>query len=99
MEIWSGDIHGRCMRPPSIPPVHPSSCRSEFAKKTEEIRERRTCLKLWVRGSRGMTLPNAGEIIESSGGPRHLSTIPLKNFNLFKIAESVFNFCLKNFSN
>ena len=40
-----------------------------------------------------------GEIIESSGGPRHLSTIPLKNFHLFKIAESVINFCLKKFSN
>ena len=40
-----------------------------------------------------------GEIIESSGGPRHLSTISLKNFYLFKIAESVINFCLKKFSN
>ena len=40
-----------------------------------------------------------GEIIEFSGGPRHLSTILLKNFNLFKIAESVINFCLKIFSN
>ena len=38
-----------------------------------------------------------GEIIEFSGGPRHLSTIPLKNFHLFKIAESVINFCLKKF--
>ena len=37
------------------------------------------------------------EIIESSSGPRHLSTIPLKNFHLFKIAESVINLCLKNF--
>ena len=36
-----------------------------------------------------------GEIIESSSGPRHLSTIPLKNFHLFKIAESLINFCLK----
>ena len=33
------------------------------------------------------------EIIESSGGPRHLSTIPLKN--LFKIAESIINFYFK----
>ena len=33
-----------------------------------------------------------GEIIDSSGRPRHLSTIPLKNFHLFKIAESVINF-------
>ena len=31
--------------------------------------------------------PSCGEIIESSGGPRYLSTIPLKNFHLFKIAE------------
>ena len=28
-----------------------------------------------------------------------LSIIPLKNFHLFKIAGSVINFCLKNFSN
>ena len=40
-----------------------------------------------------------GEIIESSDGPRHLSTISLKNFKLFKIAKSVINFCLKKFSN
>ena len=40
-------------------------------------------------------LSNFGEIIESSGGPRHLSTILLKNFHLFKIAESVINFCFK----
>ena len=39
------------------------------------------------------------EIIESSGGPCHLSTIPLKNFHLFKIVESVINFYLKFFSN
>ena len=38
------------------------------------------------------------EIIESSGGLRHLSIILLKNFNLFKIAESVINFYLKKFS-
>ena len=43
--------------------------------------------------------PELGEIIEISGGPRHLSTIPLKNFHLFKIAESVINFCLKKISN
>ena len=35
------------------------------------------------------------EIIESSGGPRHLSTISLKNLHLFKIAESVINLYLK----
>ena len=40
-----------------------------------------------------------GEIIESSGGPRHLSTISLKIFHLFKITESVINFCLKKNSN
>ena len=33
------------------------------------------------------------------GGPHHLSTIPLKNFHLFKITESVINFYLKKFSN
>ena len=43
--------------------------------------------------------PSCGEIIESSGGPRYLSTIPLKNFHLFKIAESVINLCLKKISN
>ena len=40
-----------------------------------------------------------GEIIEYSGGLCHLSTIPLKDFHLFKIAESVINFCLKKFYN
>ena len=38
-----------------------------------------------------------GEIMESSGGLRHLSTILLKNFHLFKIVE--INFYLKKFSN
>ena len=33
-----------------------------------------------------------GEIIESSGGPRHLSTILLKNCYLFKITKSIINF-------
>ena len=36
-----------------------------------------------------------GEIIDSSCRSRHLSTIPLKNFHLFKIAESVINFYFK----
>ena len=35
----------------------------------------------------------------SSGKPHHLSTIPLKDFHLFKIAELVISFCFKNFSN
>ena len=35
------------------------------------------------------------EIIQSSSGPRHLSTIPLKDSYLFKIVESVINFYLK----
>ena len=43
--------------------------------------------------------PQQGEIIESSGGSRHLSTIPLKNFHLFKIAKLIINFCLKFFFN
>ena len=38
-----------------------------------------------------------GEIIEYSGGSRYLSTISLKNFHLFKIADSVINFGLKKF--
>ena len=33
-----------------------------------------------------------GEIIEFFGGRRHLPTIPLKNFYLFKIVKSVINF-------
>ena len=33
-----------------------------------------------------------GEMIESSGGPCYLSTILLKNFHLFKIAESIIGF-------
>ena len=40
-----------------------------------------------------------GEIIEFSGVPRHLSTIPIKDFHLFKIAELVINFYLEKFSN
>ena len=40
-----------------------------------------------------------GEIIESSDGSHHLSTIPLKNFHLFKIAMSIINFYLKFFYN
>ena len=40
-----------------------------------------------------------GKIIEFSGRPRHLSTILLKNFHLFKIAEPIINFYLKFFSN
>ena len=40
-----------------------------------------------------------GEIIESSGDPRHLSIIPLKKFYLFKIAELIIIFCLKKISN
>ena len=44
-------------------------------------------------------LPIWGEIIQSSGGPRYLSTIPLKDSYLFKIVESVISFCLKKFSN
>ena len=39
------------------------------------------------------------EIIESPGGPHHLSTIPLKNFHMFKIVESVINFSFKKISN
>ena len=41
----------------------------------------------------------SGEIIQSFSGTHHLSTIPLKDSHLFKIAESVINFCLKFFSN
>ena len=44
-------------------------------------------------------LSNRGKIIKSSDGLCHLSTIPLKNFHLFKIAKSVINFSLKKFSN
>ena len=39
------------------------------------------------------------EIIEYSGETCHLSIIPLKNFHLFKIAESVINFYFKKNSN
>ena len=52
----------------------------------------------WVAKSL-IIMANCGEIIEYSDGSRHLSTIPLKNFQLFKIAESVINFCLKKISN
>ena len=65
----------------------------------------------YIREVRGRGLFNAvepnnknlrlifGEIIESSSRLRHLFTIPLKIFYLFKIAESVINFYLKKFSN
>ena len=53
------------------------------------------CSLLWQQGSRS----RGREIIESSDGPHHLSTISLKNFRLFKIAEPVINFYLKKFSN
>ena len=41
--------------------------------------------------------PTEGEIIYSFGGPRHLSIIPLKDSHLFKIAELIISFYLKNF--
>ena len=37
--------------------------------------------------------------IEYFDGSCYLSTISLKNFHLFKIAELVINFCLKKISN
>jgi len=46
-----------------------------------------------------LVFPTMREIIESSGGPCHLFTIPLKNFHLFKIVESVINFYFKKISN
>ena len=36
--------------------------------------------------------------LQSSGGPRHLSTIPLKDSHLLKIVESVISFYFKKFS-
>ena len=39
------------------------------------------------------------EIIQSYGESRHLSTIPLKDFHLFKIIESVIGFYFKKISN
>ena len=41
----------------------------------------------------------SGDIIESSSGPRHLSTIPLIDSHLFKIVKLVIIFCLKKFFN
>ena len=46
-----------------------------------------------------LTPPLPREIIQSSGGPCHLSTIPLKDSYLFKIAKSVISFCFKKISN
>ena len=37
--------------------------------------------------------------MQSSSGPHHLSTIPLKDSHLFKIADSVISFCFKKISN
>ena len=53
----------------------------------------------WAPRLKVLAYSSIGEIIESSGEPRHLSIIPLKNFHLFKIAKSVINFCLKKISN
>lgn len=39
------------------------------------------------------------EIIQSSGGSRHLFNIPLNNSHLFKIAKSVINFYFKKIFN
>ena len=39
------------------------------------------------------------QTIQSFSRPRHLSTIPLKNFHLFKIVELVISFYFKNFFN
>ena len=60
----------------------------------DKIKEDEGKDKEWFKGE-----GSGREIIEFFGGSCHLSTIPLKNFYLFKIAESVINFCLKNFSN
>ena len=45
------------------------------------------------------TQPILREVIQSSGEPRHLSTIPLKDSHLFKIVESVISFYFKKFYN
>ena len=45
------------------------------------------------------TQPILREVIQSSGGSRHLSTIPLKDSHLFKITESVISLCFKKFYN
>ena len=47
----------------------------------------------------GVCYGESREIIKSSSGPCHLSTISLKDSYLFKIAESVISFCLKKISN
>ena len=47
----------------------------------------------------GVCYGESREIIQSSSGPCHSSTISLKDSYLFKIAESVISFCLKKISN
>ena len=39
--------------------------------------------------------PVGEKLYRSHGRPCHLSTIPIKNFYISKVAESVFNFYLK----
>ena len=56
-------------------------------------------LKCFTVKSINCFLPKSGEIIESFRGLCQLFTISLKNFYLFKIAESVINFRFKKFSN
>ena len=52
-------------------------------------------MKIYYKITPNYYLTILGEIIESSGRPRHLSIIPLKNFHLFKIVELVINFYFK----
>ena len=47
-------------------------------------------------GWNSLTQPDK-KLYNSHGRPRHLSTIPLKDSHLFKIAESVISFYLKFF--
>ena len=67
-------------------------------EKKKKQREKRV-VGIYSLSSFRLPHPNIGEIIESFDGPCYLFTILLKNFHLFKIAESVSNFYLKKFSN
>ena len=56
-------------------------------KKKRRITLKKERLMLIIMGLEKLYSPH--------GGPRHLSTIPVKGSHLFKIAESVFSFYLK----
>ena len=55
-------------------------------KRESEMRKKKKKKRTGIRGEK---------LYSPHGGPRHLSTILVKDSHIFKIAESVFSFYLK----